>query len=51
MIANIIYNYIFGIAEAVTLGCSVKKELLKILQNLRENAFARVSFLIKLHAL
>ena len=51
MIANIIYNYIFRITEVVTSMCSVKKVLLKILQNSRENAFARASFLIKLHAL
>ena len=36
--------------EAVTQRCSVKKLLLEILQNSRENTCARVSFLIKLQA-
>ena len=34
--------------EAVVQSCSVKKMLLKISQNSRENTCARVSFLIKL---
>ena len=33
--------------QAVVLRCSVKKVLLKTLQNSRENSWARVSFLIK----
>ena len=36
--------------EAVARRCSVKKVFLKILQHLRENTSARVSFLIKLQA-
>ena len=36
------------IPKAVTQRCSVKKVLLEIFQNLQENTFARVSFLIKL---
>ena len=36
--------------EAVTRRCSVKKVLLKILQNRQENTCARFSFLIKLQA-
>ena len=35
-------------AEAVARRCSVKKVFLQISQNLQENTFARVSFLIKL---
>ena len=34
--------------EAVSRKCSVKKVFLKISQNLQENTFARVTFLIKL---
>ena len=37
--------------EAVAQRYSVKKVLLEISQNLRENACARISFLIKLQAL
>ena len=36
--------------EAVTQRCSVKKVFLEISQNLQENVFARISFLIKLQA-
>ena len=36
--------------EVVTQRCSVKKVLLKILQNSQENTCTRVSFLIKLQA-
>ena len=35
-------------SDAVARSCSVKKVLLKILQNSQENTYARVSFLIKL---
>ena len=38
-------------SEAVARRCSVKKVFLKISQNLQENTFARVSFLIKIQAL
>ena len=38
------------IAEAVVQRCSVKKVFLEISQNLLENTYARVSFLIKLRA-
>ena len=38
------------ISEAVAQRCSVKKVLLEISQNSQENTYARVSFLIKLHA-
>ena len=34
--------------EAVAQSCSVKKVFLEISQNLQENTYARVSFLIKL---
>ena len=37
--------------EAVSRRCSVKKVFLKISQNSQENTCARVSFLIKLHAI
>ena len=37
--------------EAVVCRCSVKKVFLEISQNLQENTYARVSFLIKLLAL
>ena len=37
--------------EAVAQRYSVKKALLEISQNLRENACARISFLIKMQAL
>ena len=36
--------------ETVAQRCSVKKVFLKILQNSQENAYARVSFSIKLQA-
>ena len=36
--------------EAVVWKCSVKKGLLEILQNLQDNACARVSFFIQLQA-
>ena len=36
--------------ETVVQRCSVKKVFLKILQNSQENAYARVSFSIKLQA-
>ena len=38
-------------SEAVARRCSIKKVFLKISQNLQENTFARVSFLIKIQAL
>ena len=36
--------------ETVVLRCSIKKLVLKILQNSQENTCTRVSFLIKLQA-
>ena len=39
---------ILKVAEAVVLRCSVKKVFWEISQNSRENACARVSFLIKI---
>ena len=52
-IAKIDLNYklkliCIRISEAVTWQCSVKKAFLKILQNLRENTYARVSFSLAL---
>ena len=39
-----------GFTEAVVRRCSIKKVFLKLSQNSQENACARVSFSIKLHA-
>ena len=47
---NETYNLRSGI-EAVVQMCSVKKVILKILQNSQENNCARVSFFIKLQRL
>ena len=38
------------LTEAVAQKCSVKKVFLKISQNSQKNTYARVSFLIRLHA-
>ena len=40
----------FLTAEAVVRRCSIKKVFLEISQNLQENTYARVSFLMKLQA-
>ena len=40
----------FGFTEAVFWKCSIEKVFLEISQNLQESTYARVSFLIKLHA-
>ena len=49
-LVKIVYTICFTqSAEAVAQRCRIKKAFLKIWQNLQENNYAGVSFLVKLH--